>query len=101
MCSAAVRGEDMILDHQWTAKTVIYPLLCSSFGQCIAVTEIIDFNVLDVVTILLVCLCADGRGRVGRRRLDDWRGRRLEGVSRGRPCVQDGRTERMGGTSTC
>jgi hypothetical protein len=86
----------MILDHQWTAKTVIYPLLCSSFGQCITITEIIDFNVLDVVTILLVCLCADGRGRVGRGRLDDWRGRRLGDVSGGTGacmCKRDSQSE--------
>lgn len=74
----------MILEDQWTAKTVIYPLLCGSFGQCVTVTEIIDFNVLDVVTILLVRLVADGRGRVGRGRLGDRRSGRLGGVSNGR-----------------
>jgi hypothetical protein len=62
----------MILDDQWTAKTVIYPLLCSSFSQCVAVTQIIDFNVLDVVTVLLVHVPVDGRGGVGSRRLGDW-----------------------------
>ena len=72
----------MILEDQWTAKTIIYPLLCSSFGQCVAVTEIVDFNVLDKVTILLVCLVANGRCRVGRRGLDGcWRGLRLGGGS--------------------
>lgn len=63
----------MILHDQWTAKTVIYPLLCSSFSQCIAITEIIDLNVFDVVTILLVRLVVYGRGGVGGRRLGDWR----------------------------
>ena len=82
--SAAEHEEGMILDDQWTAKTVIYPLLCSSFGQCIAVTEIIDLNVFDVVTILLVRLVVYGRCGVGGRRLGDWRSSGLESVSDGR-----------------
>jgi hypothetical protein len=63
-CSAAEHEEGVILNDQWTAKTVIYPLLCSSFSQCVAITEIIDLNVFDVVTILLVRLVVYGRGGV-------------------------------------
>jgi len=46
------------------ASLVFDPLLCSSFSQCIAITEIIDLNVFDVVTILLVRLVVYGRGGV-------------------------------------
>lgn len=73
--SAGPQREGMILDNQWTAKVIIYPLLCSSFGQCVAITQIVDFNVLDVVTILLVYVAAvELASRVGRGRLGDcWR----------------------------
>jgi hypothetical protein len=60
----AEHEEGMILHDQWTAKTVIYPLLCGSFSQCVAITEVIDLNVFDVVTILLVRLVVYGRGGV-------------------------------------
>lgn len=94
----------MILDNQWTAKVTIYPLLCGALGQCIAVAEVVDLNVLDVVTILLVRIAADLGSRVGRGRLGDGRRGHLACVSwlrvhhRG---VRAVRTERMGGTSTC
>lgn len=48
----------MILENQWQTK-VIYPFLNSSFGQCVTITQIIDFNVLDIVSVLLVDLAGD------------------------------------------
>lgn len=30
---------------------VIYHLLCGSFGQCISISEIINFDVFDIVTV--------------------------------------------------
>lgn len=44
---------------------VIYPFLYSSFGQSIAISKIVDFNVFDVVTILLVDLAGDSSIGVG------------------------------------
>jgi hypothetical protein len=67
----------MILENQWQTTKVIYPFLYSSFGQCVAVTQIIDFNVLDVVSILLVYIARDSLAGAGRRRLDNWRGLHL------------------------
>jgi hypothetical protein len=58
---------------------VIYFFLYGSFGQSIAVSKIVDFNVLDVVTVLLVDLAGDGLIVLGGRRLDDWRSERLRG----------------------
>jgi hypothetical protein len=63
----------MILENQWQTTKVIYPFLYSSFGQCVAVTQIIDFNVLDEVSILLVDVARDSLAGAGRGRLDDWR----------------------------
>lgn len=58
-------------EDQWTAKAN-YPFLDGSFGQCVAISEIIDFYVLDVVPILLICLAGDSlAGSSGR--LDDGR----------------------------
>lgn len=93
----------MILDDQWTAKVVIYPLLCGSFGQCVAVTQIVDLYVLDVVTVLLIGLAVDCGDRVGRRRLDDggvWHLGSVSSVATAGGGTAT-RTERMGGTSTC
>lgn len=59
---------------------VIYPFLYSSFGQGVAVSKIVDFNVFDVVTILLVHLAGNSLARVNGRRLDDWRRGRLQGT---------------------
>ena len=63
---------------------VIYPFLYSSFSQSIAISKIVDFNVFDVVTILLVRRVVYGRCGVGGRRLGDWRSSGLESVSDGR-----------------
>jgi hypothetical protein len=63
----------MILENQWQTTKVIYPFLYSSFGQCIAITQIIDFNVLDIVSVLLVRFARDSLTGPGRRRLCDWR----------------------------
>ncbi len=83
---------------------VIYPFLYSSLCQSIAISEIVDFNVFDVVTVLLVDLAGDGFIGLHRRRLDDWRSGRLQSsVSGGRMKQQysERYTERIGGTSTC
>lgn len=58
---------------------VIYPFLYGSFSQSIAISKIVDFNVFDVVTILLVYFAGDSLAGIGRRRLDDWRSERLWG----------------------
>jgi hypothetical protein len=71
----------MILENQWQTTKVIYPFLYSSFGQCIAITQIIDFNVLDIVSILLVYIVRGSLTGAGRRRLDDWRSLHLGLVS--------------------
>src|SRR5690242_2663733 len=90
-----------ILNNQWMTE-VIYPFLYSSFGQSIAISKIVDFNVFDVVTILLVDLAGDSLVGVDGRRLDDWRSGRLQVVSaRVGSNATVRRTERMGGTSTC
>lgn len=57
---------------------VIYFFLNSSFGQSIAIPKIVDFNVFDVVTILLVDLAGDGLVGVDGRRPDDWRSKGLQ-----------------------
>jgi hypothetical protein len=63
----------MILENQWQTTKVIYPFLYSSFSQCVAVAQIIDLDVLDVVSILLVDIAQDSLTGASRRRLDDWR----------------------------
>lgn len=82
---------------------VIYPFLHSSFSQSIAISKIVDFNVFDVVTVLLVHLAGDGFIVLGGRRPDDWRSERLQNrVSKDPAAVRQWkRTERIGGTSTC
>ena len=82
---------------------VIYPFLHSSFRQSIAISKIVDFNVFDVVTVLLVHLAGDGFIVLGGRRPDDWRSERLQNrVSKDPAAVRQWkRTERIGGTSTC
>jgi hypothetical protein len=67
----------MILENQWQTTKVIYPFLYSSFGQCVAVTQIIYLNVLDIVPVLLVDIAGDSLAGAGRRRLDNWRGLHL------------------------
>ena len=58
-----------------------YLFLCGSFGQCIAVTKIIDFYVLDEVAVLLVRLAGDGGAWVQIGRLDGGRADGLGHVS--------------------
>jgi hypothetical protein len=91
----------MILENQWQTTKVIYPFLNSSFSQCVAVTQIVDFNVLDIVSVLLVgfacnSLTGSGRGRLGDRR--SWHLGLLAVLTDG---TTSRRTERIGGTSTC
>ena len=59
------------------ARVSIYHLLCAAFSQGVAITQVIDLDVLDVVTVLLVDLNIEGTtigrssgGRVGRARHD-------------------------------
>ena len=37
----------------------IYHLLCRDFGQCVSITEIIDFDILDVVAVRNVHIAID------------------------------------------
>lgn len=55
----------MILENQWQTK-VIYPFLYGSFSQCVAISQVIDLDILDVVSILLVCLAGDTLTGAGR-----------------------------------
>jgi hypothetical protein len=93
----------MILENQWQTTKVFYLFLYSSFGQCVAVAQIIDFNVLDEVSILLVDVARDSLAGASRRRLDDWRSNDLGALSAGpKPSGANvSLTERIGGTSTC
>lgn len=59
------------------ADRSIYPFLYSSFGQCVAITQIIDLNVFNEVTVLLVDVAGGGLARARRRRLGGWRSERL------------------------
>lgn len=44
-------------EYQWDHdKVFIYHLLSSSFGQCIAVSQIVDLDVANVIAILSVDL---------------------------------------------
>jgi hypothetical protein len=58
------------------ARVSIYHLLCAAFGQGVAITKVVDLNVLDVVTVLLVDLDIESTtiggsgGRLCRVRLD-------------------------------
>jgi hypothetical protein len=73
---------------------VIYPFLHSSFSQSIAISKIVDFNVFDVVTVLLVHLAGDGLIVLGGRRPDDWRSERLQGrVSKDAAAVRQWRRD--------
>ena len=44
----------------------IYHLLSAAFGQGVAITQVIDFDVLNVITILLVDLDIEGTTIAGR-----------------------------------
>jgi hypothetical protein len=91
------------------ARVSIYHLLCAAFGQGVAITQVIDLNVLDVVTVLLVDLDIEsttiGRSGGGLCRARDNAGRVGLGKSATRSCIVSycclGRTARIGGTSTC
>lgn len=48
------------------ARVSIYHLLSVAFGQGVAVTQVIDLDILDIVTVLLVDLDIEGT-TVGRR----------------------------------
>lgn len=43
----------------------IYHLLCRALGQCVAVTKVVDFNVLDVVAVRDVNVTIKSRRREG------------------------------------
>ena len=58
---------------------VIYIFLHSALGQCVTIAEIIDFNVFDVIAVLLVRLARYSLAGVCRRRPDDGRSGRLAG----------------------
>jgi hypothetical protein len=82
----------------------IYHLLRRAFGQCIAIAQIVDFDVLDIVTIgdinfaieVACALACGGRGGFGK-----W-ARGLGWVVRGGFAGRTGLlTERIGGTSAC
>lgn len=67
--------------YQWVrgARVCIYHLLSAAFGQGIAVAQVVDLDVFNVVTILLVDLNVEGttiggsRGRLCRARGDTGR----------------------------
>lgn len=48
----------------------IYHLLCGAFGQCVSITKVIDFNVLNVVPICDIHIAID----VARTRARVWTG---------------------------
>ena len=97
------------------ARVSIYHLLSAAFSQGIAITQVIDLDVLDVVTVLLVdldiesttigrssggglCRARHDAGRVGLGRevsFAVWESLLLTGVA------GIDHTARMGGTSTC
>ena len=99
------------------ARVSIYHLLSAAFSQGIAITQVIDLDVLDVVTVLLVdldiesttigrssggglCRARHDAGRVGLR------GKEKSASRSGRAYFLTGvagidHTARMGGTSTC
>ena len=93
-----------------SARVCIYHLLSAAFGQGVAITQVIDFDVLNVITILLVDLDIEGTTIAGRGGLG------TAGNNAGRVGLDgelsasssslvflpgQGHTARMGGTSTC
>lgn len=54
--------------HQWATnnKVGIYRLLCAAFGQGVAITQVVDFDVFDKVTVLLVDLGVERSAGCGR-----------------------------------
>ena len=88
---------------------VIYHLLSRALGQRVPIPEIVDFNIFDVVTILLVHVgfeFADALAR-GMRSIFGDGALRLQGtvrISTAYGFIKQklvGLTDRMGGTSTC
>lgn len=58
-------------EYQWDHdKVLIYHLLSSSFGQCIPVSQVVDFNVANVIAILGVDIT--GIFLLGRRCLNKY-----------------------------
>jgi hypothetical protein len=41
---------------------IIYHLLCRAFGQCISISEVIDLDIFDVITICNVHITVDIAG---------------------------------------
>lgn len=87
----------------------IYHLLCAAFGQCVAISQVVDFNVFDVITILLVDFIFGGRSSSAswRHRSSRCRARALsllKALSAAQHCAvrtYAKLTIRTGGTSTC
>ena len=48
------------LIYQWSIDTrSIYHLLCRTFGQCVAIAQIVDLDISDVVSVVYVHLTID------------------------------------------
>lgn len=47
-------------EYQWD-QVCIYHLLRAAFSQCVAVSKVIDLNVFDEVTVLLIYFVVEGR----------------------------------------
>jgi len=52
--------EHIVWAHQWILTSDIYHLLRRSLGQGVAVTKIVDLDILDVVAVLLIHFFAVG-----------------------------------------
>lgn len=49
--SEAISIEESLM-YQWNINTrSIYHLLCRAFGQCVAISQIVDFNISNVVAV--------------------------------------------------
>lgn len=46
-------GRERLVEYQWD-QVCIYHLLCAAFSQCVAITKVVDLNIFDEVTILLI-----------------------------------------------
>ena len=63
-------------ENQWVRTKIIYHLLCRSFGQCVAISQIVHLDILDKIAVLGIDFTATARfvgGRFHRARF-----RRLE-----------------------
>lgn len=55
--------------HQCSINRKIYHLLSRAFGQCVAIAQIVDFNVFDVIAVIHVYVTIQlGRTLAGGRR---------------------------------